>query len=225
MVSIISSRLNKLSTEIIQINKFTSQYNMMSIIVYKSVFNIRQFSKKSVTVGLMVKKTISIVILLECNFTKKILTLDDQQWKTLMCNINYSSIINNLHTNCKRIKISDNMFYSVNLNQCTIKLYVNDNFITLSYIDLHRLKQLQQCIDSCIDEKQKKLVSFQSTFDTVYSSIKADITILPSSCQRDDFCSQYIQHFDFSICCIQNDDSCFMYEILQFHNNTLSEMI
>lgn len=198
---------------------------MIPVIVYKSVFNIRHFSKKSVTVGLMVNKIISVVILLECNVTKKSLMLDDQQWKTLMCDINYNQIINNLHTNCKRLKITDNIYYSVNLNQFTIKLYVNDNFITLSYVDLHRLKQLQQCIDSFIDEKQKKLVSFQSTFDTVYASIKADITILPSSCQRSDFCSQYIQNFDFTICCIQNDDSCFMYEVLQFHNNTLSDMI
>lgn len=59
------------------------------------------------------------------------LTLDDQQWKTLMCDINYCSIINNLHTNCKLIKISDNIYYSINLNQFTIILYVNDNFITL----------------------------------------------------------------------------------------------
>lgn len=197
----------------------------MNPVVSKSELEIRPFNKKSVTIGLMVNKIISVVILLECNFTKKCLTLDVQQWKTLMCDSNYCSITNNLHTNSKRVKITDNIYYSVNLNQFTIKLYINNNFITLSYIDLHRLKQLQQCIDSFIDEKQKKLVSYQSTFDAVYSSIKADISILPSSCQRNDFTNQYIQNFDFTICCIQNDDYCFMHEILQFHNNTLSDMI
>lgn len=173
----------------------------------------------------MVNKTISVIVILECNVTKKLLTFDLLQWCTLMCDSNYSSITNNLHTNCKRVKITDNIYYSVNLNQLTIKLHVNDHFITLSYTDLHRLKQLQQCIDSHIVEKQKKLVSYQSTFDTVYSLIRADINILPSSCQRNDFTNQYIQNFDFSMCCIQNDDSCFIYEILQFHNNSLSDMI
>lgn len=196
-----------------------------SIVVAKSIFNIRPFNKKSVTVGFLVNKTISVIVILECNVTKKLLTFDLLQWCTLMCDSNYSSITNNLHTNCKRVKITDNIYYSVNLNQLTIKLHVNDHFITLSYTDLHRLKQLQQCIDSHIVEKQKKLVSYQSTFDTVYSLIRADINILPSSCQRNDFTNQYIQNFDFSMCCIQNDDSCFIYEILQFHNNSLSDMI
>lgn len=198
---------------------------MNPIVVSKSVFDIRPFSKKCVTVGFSVNKIISIIILLQCNFTKKVITLDLLQWYTLMCDTNYSSITNNLHTNCKRIKITDKIFYSINLNQFTIKLNVNDHFITLSYIDLHRLKQLQQCIDSNIVEKQKKLVSYQSTFDTVYALIKADINILPSSCQRNDFTNQYIQNFDFSNYGIQNDDSSFMYEILQFYNNSLSDII
>lgn len=198
---------------------------MIPVVVSKSVFDIRPFSKKSVTVGLMVNKIISVIIILQCNFTKKMISLDLQQWYTLMCDTNYSSITNNLHTNCKRIKITDNIYYSVNLNQFTIKLIVNDNFITLSYTDLHRLKQLQQCVDSHIVEKQNKLVSYQSTFDTVYSLIKADISILPSSCQRSDFTNQYIQNFDFNVYGIQNDDCCFMYEILQFYNNSLSDII
>jgi len=86
---------------------------------------------------------------------------------------------------------------------------------------MYSAKTITTVYDSFIDEKQKKLVSFQSTFDTVYSSIKTDITTLPLSCQRDDFYSQYIQNFYFRICCIQDDDFCFIYKILQFHNNTL----
>jgi len=100
-----------------------------------------------------------------------------------MCDTNYySSITNYIHTNCKRVKITDKIYHSINLNQFTIKLNVNDNFITLSYIDIHRLKRLQQCIDSNVVENQKKLVSYQTTFDTVYSLIKASINFLPSSC-------------------------------------------
>ena len=117
------------------------------------------------------------------------------------------------------------MYYSVNLNQLTIKLYVNNQFITFSYNDIHRIKELQECIDSYIVEKQKKLVSYQSTFDTVYSLMKANINNLPLSCQRNDFTNQYIQHFEFNNCFVQNDDFSFMYEILQFHNNSLSDII
>ncbi|KAF0748780.1 Uncharacterized protein FWK35_00021198 [Aphis craccivora] len=51
-----------------------------SIVVSKSVFDIRPFSKKSVTVGLLVNKQISIIILLECKLTKKVVTLDLDQW-------------------------------------------------------------------------------------------------------------------------------------------------
>jgi len=200
---------------------------MIPIVVSKSVIDIRPLNKKSVTVGFLVDKNMfSVIILLQCNFTKKMLMIDLIQWYTLISDLMYSSITNNLHTNnSKRIKITDTMYYSVNLNQLTIKLYVNNQFITLSYNDLYRIKELQECIDSYIVEKQKKLVSYQSTFDTVYSLIKANINILPLSCQRNDFTNQYIQNFDFSNCFVQNDDVSFMYEILQFYNNSLSDII
>ena len=168
-----------------------------SLVVSKSVFDIRPFSKKSVTVGLLVNKQISIIILLECKLTKKVVTLDLEQWCTLMCENNFNTIINNLHTRCKRVRISDNFFYSVNVNQSTIVLYSNDNYITLSHVDLHRLKQLQHCIDLYIVEKQKKLESYQKTFDTAYALIKADVNGLPLSCQRNEFTNQYIQNYDF----------------------------
>jgi len=200
---------------------------MIPIVVSKSVIEIRPLSKKSVTVGFLVDKNMfTVIILLQCNFTKKMLMIDLIQWYTLISDSIYSSITNNLHTNnCRRIKITDTMYYSANLNQLTIKLYVNNQFITLSYNDLHRIKELQECIDSYIVEKQKKLVSYQSTFNTVYSLIKASINILPLSCQRNDFTNQYIQNFDFSNCFVQNDDFSFMFEILQFHNNSLSDII
>ncbi|KAE9523109.1 hypothetical protein AGLY_016496 [Aphis glycines] len=196
-----------------------------SIVVSKSVFDIRPFSKKSVTVGLLVNKQISIIILLECKLTKKVVTLDLDQWCKLMCENNFNTIIENLHTRCKRVKIADNFFYSVNVNQSTIVLYSNDNYITLSHIDLHRLKQLQHCINLYIVEKQKKLESYQKTFDTAYALIKSDVNGLPSSCQRNEFTNQYIQNYDFSYSNIQSEDCSFMYELLQFHFNSLSNMI
>ncbi|KAF0697441.1 Uncharacterized protein FWK35_00034319 [Aphis craccivora] len=105
-----------------------------SIVVAKSIFNIRPFNKKSVTVGFLVNKTISVIVMLECKVTKKLLTFNLLQWCTLMCDSNnYSSITNNLHTNCKRVKITDNIYYSVNLNQLTIKLHVKRMSVQLFF--------------------------------------------------------------------------------------------
>ncbi|KAE9525966.1 hypothetical protein AGLY_013908 [Aphis glycines] len=149
------------------------------------------------------KKTLfldtSINKLSKCKLTKKVVTLDLDQWCKLMCENNFNTIIENLHTRCKRVKIADNFFYSVNVNQSTIVLYSNDNYITLSHIDLHRMKQLQHCIDLYIVEKQKKLESYQKTFDTAYALINYSN--------------------------IQSEDCSFMYELLQFHFNSFSNMI
>ncbi|XP_060857912.1 uncharacterized protein LOC132935386 [Metopolophium dirhodum] len=129
----------------------------LPVIVSKSVFDIRPFGKKSVTVGLLISKQISIIVLLE-----------------YFC----------------------------------------------------RLKQLQHCVDLYIAEKQKRLPSFQTTFDAAYELIKNDVRGLPISCQRNEFTNQYIQNYDFSYYShLQNDDTSFLYEILQFHFNVMSDMI
>ncbi|KAF0715434.1 Uncharacterized protein FWK35_00024165, partial [Aphis craccivora] len=70
-----------------------------SIVVSKSVFDIRPFSKKSVTVGLL-------------NANNNLKNL--HRWCKLMYENNFNTIIENLHTRCKRVKIADNFFYFVN---------------------------------------------------------------------------------------------------------------
>lgn len=197
-----------------------------AIIVSKSTFDIRPFGKKSVTVGLLISKQISIIVSFECKLTKKIITLNLQQWFTLMSESNFVSITNNLNTRCKRVKITDDLTYSINAKQSSITLNINDEYITLSHIDFCRLKQLQHCIDLYIAEKQKRLQSFQATFDTAYELIKNDVRGLPISCQRNEFTNQYIQNYDFNYYShLQNDDTSFLYEILQYHFNTMSELI
>ncbi|KAF0701977.1 Uncharacterized protein FWK35_00030556, partial [Aphis craccivora] len=139
-----------------------------------------------------------------------------------MCDSNYSSITNNLHTNCKRVKITDNIYYSVNLNQLTIKLHFNDYFITLSYTDLPTsFKTITKLYRFTYCRKDEK-VSFISV---IFRYQQTSIFFHHLVSEMIDFTNQYIQNFDFSMCCIQNDDSCFIYEILQFHNNSLSDMI
>lgn len=138
-----------------------------------------------------------------------------------MCENNYNAIIHNLQTRCKRVRITDNLSYSVNVKQSSIILHSNENYITLSHIDLHRLKQLQHCIDLYIIEKQKKL---SMTFDTAYSLSMADVNGLPS-CRRNEFTNLYIQNYDLSYSNMESNDISFMYELLQYHYNSLSDMI
>jgi len=197
-----------------------------AVIVSKSTFDIRPYSRKCITVGLLISKQISIIVLLECKLTKKIITLNLEQWCTLMSESNFISITNNLHTRCRRVKITDNLTYSINVKQSSITLHINDDYITLSHIDFCRLKQLQHCVDLYIAEKQKRLQSFQATFNTAYELIKNDVRGLPISCQRNEFTNQYIQNYDFNYHSqLQNDDTSFLHEILQFHFNTMSDMI
>jgi len=73
--------------------------------------------------------------------------------------------------------------------------------------------------------KQKKLQSYQKTFDTAYSLITADVNGLPSSCRRNEFTNQYIQNYDLSYSNMESNDISFMYELLQYHYNSLSDMI
>jgi len=195
------------------------------IIVCKSTFDIRAYNKKSITVGLLINKQISIIIILECKITKKSLNLDLDQWLSLMCENNYTSIINNLQKRCKRVRITDNLSYSVNVKQSSIILHSNQNDITFALVDLQRLKQIQQCIELYIIEKQKKLQSYQKTYDTAYSLISADVNGLPSSCRRNEFTNQYIQNYDLSYSNMESNDISFMHELLQFHYNSLSDMI
>ena len=196
------------------------------IIVCKSTFDIRAFNKKNITVGLLINKQISIILQLECKLSKKIITLNLEEWFTLMSESNYNSITNNLHTRCRRVKITDDLTYSINVKQSSITLYIKDDYITLSHIDFCRLKQLQHCVDLYIAEKQKRLPSYQATFNTAYELIKNDVRGLPVTCQRNEFTNQYIQNYDFNYYShLQNDDTSFLYEILQFHFNTMSDMI
>ena len=196
------------------------------IIVSKSTFDIRAFNKKSITVGLLINKQISIILLLECKLSKKIITLSLEEWFTLMSESNYNSIINNLNTRVRRVKITDSFSYSINVKQSSITLHLNEEYITLTHVDLYRLRQLQNLIDLYVADKQKRLANYQITFNTAYDLIKNDVRGLPSTCQRNEFTNQYIQNYDFKYYNhLQNDDTSFLYEILQFHFNTLSDMI
>jgi len=196
------------------------------IIVCKSTFDIRAFNKKSITVGLLINKQISIILQLECKLSKKIITLSLEEWFTLMSESNYNSIINNLQTRCRRVKITDNFSYSINVKHNLITLHINDNYISLTNTEISRLKQIQNLIDVYIAEKQKRLSNYQAIFNTAYELIKNDVRGLPVSCQRNEFTNQYIQNYDFSYYShLQNKDTSFLHEILQFHFNTMSDMI
>jgi len=53
---------------------------MILSVVARSIFEIQQYGKKTVTIGLLVNKKISIIIILDCKISKKSLSLDLDQW-------------------------------------------------------------------------------------------------------------------------------------------------
>ncbi|KAF0713497.1 Uncharacterized protein FWK35_00028041 [Aphis craccivora] len=120
-------------------------------------------------------------------------------------------------------ELHDNLSYAVNVKQSSIVLHSNENHMTFTLVGLQRLKQIQQCIDLYIIEKQKKLPCYQKTFETAYSLITADVNGLPYSCRRNEFTNQYIQNYDLSYNNMGLIDISFMYELLQYHYNSLSD--
>ena len=122
-------------------------------VVSKSKFEIH--NKKYVSVGYLVDKEISIVVLLESG--KNVFILDLKNWNDLIRDSNFNIIIKNLQARCKSpVQLNEHLCYSINAKYSSITLRLNNNSITLSIIDLCRLKQIQICIESNIIEKQKK---------------------------------------------------------------------
>lgn len=73
---------------------------------------------------------------------------------TLMSASSYNSIINNLYTRCRLVKITENFTYSINVKQSSITLHTSDDYMILLHIDFDRLKQLQNVLDLYIADKQ-----------------------------------------------------------------------
>lgn len=198
---------------------------MYPALVCKSSFKIHPSNKRSVTIAFLVDKTISIVVLFDFKLSKKCIVLDLEKWCTLLCETNYSKIVENIQLRSKPVFLCNNFSYSVNCKRSNITLHVNNESITLSYSDLHRMKQLQYCIDSVIIEKQKKLNMYQQCFDYAYNIMKQDIQNLPQACQRNDFTNQYIQDYSFDFSNSAFDDLSFILEVQQYCYDTLSDMI
>lgn len=123
-------------------------------IVCKSKFEIH--NRKYVSVGYLVNKDISIVVLIKSG--KNVFTLDLKNWSDLMCETNFNLILKNLQSRskCPPVELNENLFYSINAKFSSISLKLNNNSITLSIIDLCRLKQIQVCIESNIIKNRKK---------------------------------------------------------------------
>jgi len=188
-------------------------------IVSKSKFEIH--NKKYISVGYLVNKEISIVVLIESG--KNVLTLDLTNWNDLMCETNFNLILNNLQTRSKcTVQLNDNLCYSINSKYSSITLRMDNNSITLSIIDLCRLKQIQICIESNILEKQKKINHYQTCYNLFYSTLKESISNLPASCQSNAFTYQFIQNYGYDS---DLSGMSLISEIQQFQYATLSNLI
>lgn len=198
---------------------------MSTAIVNKSVFSIHPFNKKNVTVGVLIDKQISIVILLECILTKRTINLDLFKWQNLINEHKFTVMIDKLYTPTKRVIICDNFSYSNSSKNETITLQVDMNRITLTRYNLLRLKELQPCIDSYILKKQCKLNIYQPCFDLIYSLLKHNIQDLPLACQHETFVSTYIHNYCFNLAELCCENKCFVLEVQQFYHERLGNMI
>jgi len=188
-------------------------------LVSKSKFEIH--NKKYISVGYLVDKEISIAVLIESG--KNFFTLDLTNWNDLMLESNFNLILNNLQSRSKStVQLNENLYYSINSKYSSITLRLNNSFITLSIIDLCRLKQIQICIESNIIEKQNKINHYQNCYNLFYSTLKESISNLPANCQSNAFTYQFIQNYDYD-----SDLSgiSLISEIQQFQYVTLSNLI
>ena len=192
---------------------------MSPSVVDKSTFEIH--NKKYVTVGYLVGKEISVVILI--GTSKNVFTLDLLNWNDLMNETNFNLILNNLQNRTKSsVSLNENLCYSINAKYSSITLRLDNNSITLSIIDLCRLKQIQICIDSHIIEKQKKISFYQNCFNLFYNSLKQSVSSLPISCQSNAFIYQYIQNYVYDT---NLEGMSLICEIQQYQFATLSNLI
>jgi len=188
-------------------------------IVGKSKFEIH--NKKYVSVGYLVNKEISVVVLFESG--RNVFTLDLTNWNDLMRESNFNLILKNLQARYKSpVQLNENLCYSINPKYSSITLRLNNNSISLSIIDLCRLKQIQVCIESNIVEKQKKINFYQNCYNLFYSTLKESISNLPASCQSNAFTYQFIQNYGYDS---DLDGISFISEIQQFQYATLSSLI
>ena len=178
-------------------------------------------NKKYISVGYLVNKEISIVVLIESG--RNIFTLDLTNWNDLIRDSNFNLIIKNIQARCKSsVQLNEHLSYSINAKYSSITLRMNNTTISLSVIDLCRLKQIQICIDSIIIKKQKKINYYQNCYDLFYSTLKESISNLPASCQSNAFMYQFIQNYGYDC---DLDDMSLISEIQQFQYVTLSDLI
>jgi hypothetical protein len=188
-------------------------------VVDKSTFEIH--NKKYITVGYLVGKEISVVILI--GTSKNVFTLDLLNWNDLMNETNFNLILNNLQNRTKSsVSLNENLCYSINAKYFSITLRLDNNSITLNIIDLCRLKQIQICIDSYIIEKQKKISFYQNCFNLFYNSLKQSVSSLPISCQSNAFIYQYIQNYIYDT---NLEGMSLICEIQQYQFATLSNLL
>lgn len=199
---------------------------MTSAVVCKSIFSIQPYNKKkNISIGLSIDYRIEIIVLLECEITKQTLKLNQEKWNYLMSETIFSMILNKLYTHSKRAVLIEDVFYSINANNESLTLRVDNSRITLSRYNLLCMKQLQPCIDACILTKQNQLNMYQTCFDSVFSLIKQDIKNLPTTCQREEFTSSYAQNYEFNFSNMRCEEIFCILELQQFHYEKISDMI
>lgn len=199
----------------------------MDSIIHKSIFNIQPQNRNNILVGYLINDYLSVVVLLQCNMSKRYIILNEMQWKKLTTEDTFSVIfeaMGNEH-NSKRLKIDDDFYYKINVKTQALHLYFKNNYIVLSRNNFYCLKLRCECVNASIVEKNNKLNTYQTYFDNIFSIIKNEISYLPPSCIRKDFISSYIQDYKFNLAESTDEVRSFTAELQQIHHDQLADLL
>lgn len=117
------------------------------------------------------------------------------------------------------------MYYKICAKSESVNLYHNNSRITLSSVNLNRLKLLESRINANIIELTNKLVMYQTVFNNACIIIKYDILYLSPDCIRSDFISAYIKDYNFKMVDLKDEEKSFLLELQQIHHGTFADII
>lgn len=168
----------------------------MSNILSKNSFCIDP--KRSITIGFILDKTLSIVIYLDYKNCRDKLVLSEQNWQSLMQLQTLNNILNTIPVSAKRLHINENFYCTTNPKTDSVILRNGeDQRLKLTRINILTLQMLNPCIQAHLKERLNKLPLYQKCFTDIYTSILNDVNNFSSECRRIDFIQAYITNFNF----------------------------
>lgn len=171
--------------------------NKMANVLSKSTFTIDP--KRTISVGILLNKKLSIIVYLDYKNSQDQLILDEKQWRTLMEFQIFNNIVNTIQNNAKRIQLGSDFSCTTNPKTDSVILRNKNERMKLTRINLLTLQMISNCIEAHITERLNKLELYQKSFNDIYSAILNDVNNFSSECRRIDFITAFVANYDFQM--------------------------